>query len=221
MISEIYNMDCMDYMRSLPDNFADLAIVDPPYGISINMNMGRKKGQKKSHTDKKWDDAIPSDDYFTELFRVSKNQIIWGGNYFTLPLTNSWIFWDKDVPTGVSFSDGELAWTSFSGVLRKAKIPYSGFRGSEGKIHPTQKPVALYNWVIKNYAGGGDKVILDTFLGSGSSRIAAYDLGFDFYACELDKDYFEAQEKRFNSHISQQKLFAPVPKEMGLQMTII
>lgn len=198
----------MAMMSRYPDNYFDLAVVVPPYGISINMNMGRKKGQKKAHDEKKWDNAIPTPDYFTELFRVSKNVIIWGGNYFELPLTNAWIFWDKDVPTGVSFSDGELAWTSFDCVLRKAKIPYSGFRGSEGKIHPTQKPVALYKWILKNY-GNGCINVLDNFLGSGSSRIAAYDLGFDFYGCELDKDYFDAQEKRFADHISKIDFWQP------------
>jgi site-specific DNA-methyltransferase (adenine-specific) len=119
-----------------------------------------------------------------------------------------WIFWDKHVPEGVSFSDGELAWTSFDCVLKKADCPYSGFNGSEGKIHPTHKPIALYKWLLKNYAKQGDK-ILDTHLGSGSSRIAAFDMGFDFWGYELDKDYFEAQEKRFQNHIAQLKLFQP------------
>lgn len=157
MISEVTCEDNMIMMSRYPDKFFDLAIVDPPYGININMNMGRKKGQKKAHDEKKWDNAIPTSNYFDELFRVSKNCIIWGGNYFQLRLTNAWIFWDKDVPTGVSFSDGELAWTSFDCVLRKAKIPYSGFRGSEGKIHPTQKPVALYKWILQQYGGGLSK----------------------------------------------------------------
>lgn len=207
-VSIVTNECNMAMMSRYPDKYFDLAIVDPPYGININMNMGRKKGQKKTHAEKKWDNEVPKSNYFEELFRVSKNQIIWGGNYFQLPLTNAWIFWDKEVPDGVSFSDGELAWTSFDCVLRKAKIPYSGFRGSEGKIHPTQKPVRLYSWILKNYAVGC-KTILDNFLGSGSSRIAAHDLGFDFYGCELDKDYYHGQEKRFQTHIKQQKIFTP------------
>lgn len=210
MISEVTNESNIDLMKRYPDNYFDLAVCDPEYGISINMNMGRKKGKKKTHAEKSWDSQPPPQEYFDELFRVSKNQIIWGGNYFNLTSTNSWIFWDKEVPGGVSFSDGELAWTSFDCVLRKAKIPYSGFRGSEGKIHPTQKPVKLYTWILKNeFYIKGVKKILDTHLGSGSSRIAAYDLGFDFYGCELDKEYYDASVKRFNTHIAQQKLFAP------------
>jgi site-specific DNA-methyltransferase (adenine-specific) len=206
-ISEVKNMDCMEYMSQFPNNYFELAIVDPPYGININMNMGLRKGKRKNHEIKNWDNDIPNDDYFNELFRVSKNQIIWGGNYFPLSLTKSWIFWDKDVPEGVSFADGELAWTSFDKTLVKAKIKYSGFQGMDenGKIHPTQKPVALYRWLLKNYAKPNDK-ILDTHLGSGSSRIAADMEGFDFYACELDSDYFNASQKRFNEYKLQTKL---------------
>ena len=200
-------MDCIEYMQQFPDNYFELAIVDPPYGISINMNMGRKKNKRKNHIDKKWDNESPTIDYFNELFRVSQNQIIWGGNYFPLALTKSWIFWDKDVPEGVSFADGELAWTSFDKTLVKAKIKYSGFQGMDenGKIHPTQKPVSLYRWLLKNYAKPNDK-ILDTHLGSGSSRIAADMEGFDFYACELDKDYSDASCKRFDDYKKQLKL---------------
>jgi site-specific DNA-methyltransferase (adenine-specific) len=207
MISEVKNMDCIEYMQQFPDKYFELAIVDPPYGININMNMGRRKGKRKNHEIKNWDNDIPNNDYFNELFRVSKNQIIWGGNYFPLSLTKSWIFWDKDVPEGVSFADGELAWTSFDKTLVKAKIKYSGFHGMDenGKIHPTQKPVALYRWLLKNYAKPNDK-ILDTHLGSGSSRIAADMEGFDFYACELDTDYFNASQKRFNDYKKQLKL---------------
>jgi len=142
--------DNMELMSRYPDNYFDLAIVDPPYGISINMNMGLRKGKKKNHTVKKWDDATPTKEYFNELKRVSKNQIIWGGNYFPLPLTKSWIFWDKKVPKGVDFADGELAWTSFDKTLVKLEVPYSGFQGMDenGKIHPTQKPVKLYKNVL-------------------------------------------------------------------------
>jgi site-specific DNA-methyltransferase (adenine-specific) len=194
---EVYNMDCMEGMKQYPDKWFELAVVDPPYGIGINMNMGRKAGKKKAHQEKKWDNEIPNNDYFTELFRISKNQIIWGGNYFPLPLTKSWVFWDKLVPQGVSFADGELAWISYDKTLIKCTIAYSGFVGSEGKIHPTQKPIALYKWLLKNYAKEGDK-ILDTHLGSGSSGIAAYEMGFDFTGYELDTDYFNQQQKRFN-----------------------
>lgn len=205
-VSELYNMDCVEGMKHYPDKYFDLAIVDPPYGIDINMNMGRKKGKAKVHADKDWDMSIPDMIYFTELFRVSKNQIIWGGNYFPLPLTKSWIFWDKQVPDGVSFADGELAWTSFDKTLVKAKVPYSGFVGSEGKIHPTQKPEKLYNWILSKFAEKGQK-ILDTHVGSGSSRIACYQNGFHFVGFEIDLDYCQTSEKRFVNAISQQRLF--------------
>jgi site-specific DNA-methyltransferase (adenine-specific) len=204
MVSEVYNEDCMIGMARYPDKFFDLACVDPPYGISINMNMGRRGGKRKAHQEKDWDTSIPKPEYFIELARVSKNMIIWGGNYFPLPLTKSWIFWDKGVPEGVDFADGELAWTSYDKTLVKARVKYTGFQGmdSGGKIHPTQKPVALYAWVFKTYVNRGNKV-LDTHLGSGSSRIAAYKLGLDFYGWELDPEYFEAQERRFKESINE------------------
>ncbi len=197
----------MDLMARYPDKHFDLAIVDPPYGIEINMNMGRKAGKRKVHSDKNWDNKIPEDVYFDELFRVSKNQIIWGGNYFPLQLVRGWIFWDKNVPDGVSFSDGELAWTSFDKVLKKANIPYSGFQGMDegGKIHPTQKPVALYKWILEKYGNGGGQ-ILDTHLGSGSIAIACHDYGFDLTASELDSDYYELAMKRIKNHTNQLKL---------------
>lgn len=195
-------------MSRFPDNYFDLAIVDPPYGIGANkMTLGN--GKKKIYRGKNdWDNSIPSKEYFDELFRVSKHQIIWGGNYFSLPLTKSWVFWDKNVPEGVSFADGELAWTSFDKTLVKARIDYSGFRGMEngGKIHPTQKPVALYKWILDKYAKQGDK-ILDTHLGSGSIAIACHDYKFDLTACELDKEYFDKAMERLNNHMAQQKLF--------------
>jgi site-specific DNA-methyltransferase (adenine-specific) len=204
---QYYNEDCMEGMKRYGDKHFSLAICDPPYGIDINMNMGRKKGEKKKHKDKKWDASIPDEEYFKELFRISKNQIIWGGNYFPLPLTKSWIFWDKDVPDGVSFADGELAWSSFDKTLVKVKLPYSGFRGSDTvRIHPTQKPVKLYKWLLRNYAKKGD-LILDTHVGSASSLIACYDMGFDAVGFEIDKDYYEASKKRLEKFIAQGKLF--------------
>lgn len=208
MSIEFLNCDCMEYMAGLPDNAFDLAIVDPPYGININMNMGRKKGELKKHDNKKWDSKTPNSEYFEELFRISKFQIIWGGNYFSLPLTGSWIFWDKQVPDGVSFADGELAWTSGNKTLIKAKINYSGFNGSDigGKIHPTQKPVKLYDWLLHNYAKPGQRV-LDTHGGSMSSAIAAHYFGVDMVICELDKDYFDAGVNRFNLATAQRSLF--------------
>lgn len=146
--------------------------------------------------------------FFQELMRVSKNQIIWGGNYFPLPLTKSWIFWDKQVPDGVSFADGELAWTSFEKTLVKAKVKYSGFQGSDigGKIHPTQKPVALYNWILESYSQKDFK-ILDTHLGSGSIAIACHYFGCDLVASELDKEYYEAAMKRIKEQTQQLTIF--------------
>ena len=204
---ELHNIDCMEYLATCEDNAFELAIVDPPYGININMNMGRKKGERKKHQEKLWDKAIPEDNYFIELQRVSKNQIVWGGNYFPLPLTKAWIFWDKQVPDGVSFADGELAWTSFNRTLVKAKLTYTGFQGMDvgGKIHPTQKPVKLYEWLLMNYAKEGDR-ILDTHLGSGSIAIACHNLGFDLVGCELDTDYFNAAQKRLKLHQSQLRI---------------
>jgi site-specific DNA-methyltransferase (adenine-specific) len=204
----IENCDNMLLMARYPDNYFDLAIVDPPYGININHNMGRRKGDKHSgHKKVNWDNEIPKDEYFTELFRVSKNQIIWGGNYFPLPLTGSWLFWDKLMPEEMSFSMGELAWMTFGNTLRKITLKHHGFiNGNNIKIHPTQKPVALYKWLLDKYAKQGDK-ILDTHLGSGSIAIACHDYGFELTACELDKEYYDKAIQRIQNHVSQQKLF--------------
>jgi site-specific DNA-methyltransferase (adenine-specific) len=193
----------MELMAKYPDNHFELAIVDPPYGISINHNIGRRKGEKSSGNKKfTWDNSIPSEDYFIELQRVSKNQIIWGGNYFTNFLYNSrcWIYWRKLM--GGSFSDGELAWTSFDSVVKE----YTFCPKAGKSIHPTQKPIKLYEWLLANYAKEGDK-ILDTHLGSASSRIACHNLKFDFTGCELDKDYFDQAEARYAEHIKQLTLF--------------
>lgn len=199
----------MEYMRQFQDKHFELAIVDPPYGIDYNMHAGKRKNKRPKYEKKDWDKSTPDKCFFTELFRVSKNQIIWGGNYFKLPQTGAWVFWDKCVPVGLSFADGELAWTSFSGTLKKVEIQYSGIKGREqDRFHPTQKPIALYKWLLANYANPGDK-ILDTHLGSGSSRIAAYDMGFDFYATEIDTDYFADQEARFKAHVAKPVLFEP------------
>jgi site-specific DNA-methyltransferase (adenine-specific) len=195
----------MELMARYPDNYFDLAIVDPPYGININANMGLKKGQKKKHEKVNWDNETPSNEYWKEVFRVSKNQIIWGANYFPQVWVNGckhFIFWDKETPLGMSFSDGELAFTSFDKADRKFT-----FRNVGGnKIHPTQKPVKLYEWLLLNYAKEGDK-ILDTHLGSGSIAIACHNLKFDLIACELDKDYFDASLKRLQNHQSQLTMF--------------
>jgi len=209
-ISETYNMDCMEYMQQFPDKHFELAVVDPEYGIKRSGQTEtftkNAKHKRKFFEQKKWDEKPAPEEYFKELFRVSKNQIIWGANYFTksLPPSMGWVFWDKG--QDLTMSDGELAFTSFERALRRIKINRSQLVVEGGTIHPTQKPVKLYKWLLSNYAKPGDK-ILDTHLGSGSSRIAAYDLGFDFYATELDKDYFDAQEKRFQNFKSQLKLF--------------
>jgi site-specific DNA-methyltransferase (adenine-specific) len=203
-ISEVTNEDCMEGMARYPDKYFDLAIVDPPYGININESIGRRKGQKHSGYKKvKWDNEIPSSIYFIELFRVSKNQIIWGGNYFLdyLNSTPCFIMWDKGFSELLTFAQFELAWTSFKTSCKK----FNHSHIQNNKQHPTQKPVALYKWLLNNYANQGDK-ILDTHLGSGSSRIAAYEMGFDFTAFELDTEYYEAQEKRYKAHIAQLKL---------------
>lgn len=197
MESITYNMDCMEYMKSLPDKVFDLAVVDPPYGINIT-NSGRLK--KYNANKVKWDSEAPQKDYFSELCRVSKNQIIWGGNYFELPPTRCFLVWDKKQPEGVSFASCEFAWTSFEQSAKT--FYYSMLNDKDFRIHPTQKPVALYAWIFSRYANQGDK-ILDTHLGSGSSRIAAYDAGLDFVGCEIDPDYFDLEEQRFERHTAQ------------------
>jgi len=205
---KITKEDNMELMSRYEDNHFDLAIVDPPYGINASeMTMGSGKN-KKYKKGKKWDNETPSINYFNELIRVSKNQIIWGGNYFSDKLKPSrcYIFWDKGINGDCDFADGELAWCSFNKVLRIAPIRYKGFLGADNvRIHPTQKPVKLYEWLLMNYAKEGDK-ILDTHLGSGSIAIACHNLGFDLIACELDKEYFEASLKRLKQHQSQLRL---------------
>ena len=200
-ISEVTNEDCMEGMARYPDKYFDLAIVDPPYGLGKKIYSGGTKGCKFQTLfgENKWDNNTPKQEYFDELFRVSKNQIIWGGNYFDLPPTRTIICWDK-LKGDNNFSMWEMAWTSFD---EPAKIYRKSSMGD--RIHPTQKPIDLYKWLLGKYAKQGDK-ILDTHLGSGSSRIAAYEMGFDFTAFELDTEYFEAQEKRYKAHIAQLKL---------------
>lgn len=197
----ITNEDNMELMARYPDNYFDLAIVDPPYGIDINSSgrLGHYGGKGK-----KWDSDIPNEQYFQELFRVSKNQIIWGGNYFYLPPTRCFLIWDKQQPEDVSFASCEFAWTSLN---ESAKTFYKRPQNADiQRIHPTQKPVALYKWLLDKYAKQGDK-ILDTHLGSGSIAIACHDYGFDLTACELDKEYFDLATKRINQHVAQLKLF--------------
>jgi len=202
---ELLNCDCMEYMKSLPDNVFDLAIVDPPYGLGEDGGKfrDRKGGGHRILAKKAWDKSAPSKCYFVELKRVSKNQIIWGANHFAGLFDSSssgWVYWDKMM--GGDFSDGELAYTSFNVALKS--FSYCNKRG--GAIHPTQKPVKLYQWLLSKYAKDGDR-ILDTHLGSGSSAIAAHYGGFDFVGCELDADYYNAAVKRFENETAQASMF--------------
>ena len=212
---EITNEDNMELMARYEDNYFNLAIVDPPYGIGEDgmKNHSRDKLAKATkYTSKNWDKETPSQEYFNELKRVSKNQIVWGGNYFIDKLKEpsmGWVFWDKQM-TG-DFSDGELAYTSFNKALKKVTFTWNGMlqgdmKNKEIRIHPTQKPVKLYEWLLMNYAKEGDK-ILDTHLGSGSIAIACHNLGFDLTACELDTEYYEASLKRLKQHQSQLTIF--------------
>lgn len=220
-----YNIDCMEYMKTLPDNAFDLAIVDPPYGIGENGSKNKSRGNLAKATDYKAfagnDESAPPAEYFIELQRVSKNQIIFGANHFIsrIPYDSPcWLVWNKDNGNS-DFADCELAYTSFKTAVRCFKYKWQGMlqenmKYKEKRIHPTQKPVALYEWILQSYAKEGDK-ILDTHLGSGSSRIAAYNMGFDFVGCELDTDYFKAQEQRFENHTRQLNLFLDMGAEIG------
>jgi len=212
----ITNEDNMQLMARYPDNYFDLAIVDPPYGIDMGNKMNTVTGGIK-HTAKDWDKHTPSQEYWDELFRVSKDQILWGGNYFMSKIKKDsacWIFWNKNNGDSL-FADGELAWTSFETPVRIAKIHWCGsaakWETGQNKIHPTQKPVALYEWILNKYAKQGDK-ILDTHLGSGSIAIACNNLGFELTACELDKDYFDATIKRLNNKFGNEYTFDDAPE---------
>ena len=212
-----YNMDCMEYLRVCPDKYFDLAVVDPPYGIGEGN--GRNHFSRgviaKGKEYRKFDDTEPPPtEYFLELVRVSKNQIIWGANHFAdriaVPASSCWIVWDKENGEN-DFADCELAYTSFGTAVRIFRYRWQGMlqgdmKNKEVRIHPTQKPVALYRWIFQHYAKPGDK-ILDTHLGSGSSRIAAYDAGLDFVGIEIDPVYFQQQEERFAAYTSQMCLF--------------
>lgn len=212
----MFNGDCLEFMQGVPDKHYDLAIVDPPYGIKEDgrkdvsrvrptaiWNKARPKGYKTGN----WDNQRPGEEYFELLFKKTKNQIVWGGNYFELPVSPCWVVWDKK--TSGDFADAELAWTSFESAVRVFEWLWSGFKQAspEKRIHPTQKPVALYRWLLENYAKPGDK-ILDTHGGSGSIVIACHALGFPLDWVELDPDYYEAAVKRFKQHLGK-------PEEMN------
>lgn len=212
---EITNECNLELMKRYSDNYFDLAIVDPPYGIGMDGgNIGSNNATKATnYTKKDWDNSAPNEDYFIELKRVSKNVIIWGANHFieNIPNANSscWIVWDKE--NSGNFADCELAYTDFNTAVRMFSFRWNGMlqgdmKNKEIRIHPTQKPVALYKWLLDKYAKPSDK-ILDTHLGSGSIAIACHDYGFDLTACELDKEYYDKAIQRIQNHVSQQKLF--------------
>lgn len=205
----VFNADCLDALKNTPDKYYSLALVDPPYGIGFDgqKESTSKHGGRREKVFKGWDSNIPNKEYWDHLFRVSENQIVWGANYFTkyLPSSMGWIFWDKG--QRICNSDGELAFTSFNRALRVYEVNRVHITSYGDTLHPTQKPVKLYDWIYKNYLPNGGKV-LDTHLGSGSNRIAADKAGnIDFYGFELDKDYYEAQEKRWKEYKAQLKMF--------------
>jgi site-specific DNA-methyltransferase (adenine-specific) len=207
LINQAYHMDCIPGMKEYPDKYFDLAVVDPPYGIGVNHSMGRRKGDKKSnYKPATWDNEPPSIEYFTELFRVSKNQIVWGANHFIsrMPYDSAcWLMWDKKFSDDVSFAQYEMAWTSLDGTAKK----FERHPSQKNRIHPTQKPIELYDWIYKRYATEGMK-ILDTHLGSGSNRIAAHKSNLSFVGFEIDEEHFYAQEMRFKNYLSQPSLFS-------------
>ena len=206
MTSEVFNTDCIEYMRTLPDKAFQLAIADPPYGIGEDGKSNHSRGQlakPSMWTPKDWDSKAPDKEFFNELFRVCRHVIIWGANHFIsrIPYDSPcWVVWDKK--NSGDFADCELAWTSFPTAVRIFRFMWNGMlqedmSHKEERIHPTQKPVALYAWLLKNYAKPGDH-IFDPMMGSQSSRIAAYKMGFDYVGCELDKEYFDKGCERFN-----------------------
>jgi site-specific DNA-methyltransferase (adenine-specific) len=215
-LTRSHNMDCMEFMKDIPDKFYDLAVVDPPYGIGEDgkSNHSRGKATKATlYTPKNWDNSAPNKQYFNEILRVSKNQIIWGANHFIsqIPFNSScWVVWDKKNGDN-DFADCELAWTSFNSAVRKFDFRWAGMlqgdmKNKQIRIHPTEKPVKLYEWLLMNYAKEGDK-ILDTHGGSQSSRIACYNLGYELDIIELDQEYFDQGNKRFEEHKQQLRLF--------------
>jgi site-specific DNA-methyltransferase (adenine-specific) len=223
------NMDCMEFMKNTPDKAFSLSIVDPPYGIGEDgrKSQSRMVSSKKwanpgitKHKASSWDDSPPEKIYFNELIRVSKNQIIWGANHFISKIpydSPCWIVWKKNGQNeNCDFADCELAWSSFETAVRFFDFAWTGFgakNAGETKIHPTQKPVALYKWLLSRYAKPGDR-ILDTHGGSGSIAIACHDLGYDLTWMELDKDYYDAAVKRYKEHASQPQMFIPEPQKI-------
>lgn len=223
----LFNGDCMEWMKSVPDNYYELSIVDPPYGIMASnyerggTQYGRSKAKCKVYVKKDWDINAPSEDYFFHIERISKNQIIWGANHFIskMPYDSScWIVWDKENGSN-GYADCELAWTSFSSAVRKFTFKWQGMlqgdmKNKQRRIHPTEKPIKLYEWLLTNYAKQGDK-IFDSHFGSLSIGIACHNLGFELDACELDKEYYNSALKRLKQHQAQQTLFKSDINKIG------
>jgi len=204
--SEVYLMDCIQGMKHYPDKYFDLAVVDPPYGIGMDGGNVGYKGNNNFEK-KNWDKETPTAEYFMELWRVSKNRIIWGGNYFDLPATRCYLVWDKGEGFyNRTYAECELAWTSFDANTQKVKRDPLAKGDYKGKIHPCQKPVFLYDYIFQKFAERGQRV-LDTHLGSGSSRIAANKAGLDFVGFEIDEEYYKKSDDRFKIFVSQQRLF--------------
>lgn len=201
MMNEIHNVDCLEFMKQIPDNYFDLVLTDPPYGINLaKMNMGignTPKASKKENRKweaKEWDCATPTNELFEEIFRISKNQIIWGGNYFDLPPHKFYILWDKQIPNGLSFADCEMAWTSYDKAPRIFR--YSAYRNKSEKVHPTQKPPELFRYCIDISKIEKHMKVFDPFMGSGTTAIACKSLGLEWCGCELEADYVEIANKR-------------------------
>jgi site-specific DNA-methyltransferase (adenine-specific) len=205
--SVVYNEDCVEGLKRFSDNHFDLAIVDPPYGIGFSSKKQSNFGKGGiNHEYKEWDEGIPKAEYWEQLFRVSKNQIVWGANYMTeyLKPSRCWVSWYK--MQEFSTNEFELAWTSFDETSKQFNLSRVQAYAGSNKIHPTEKPIKLYDWCLNKFAKEGD-LILDTHLGSGSIRIACQKGGFNFTGFEIDKDYYEAQEKRFKDFVSQLRMF--------------
>lgn len=203
-LNKIYNIDCLEFMKTIPDKYFDLVLTDPPYGIDLaNMNMGignTPKASKKENRKwkaKDWDKEIPTNEVFDEIMRISKNQIIWGGNYFYLEPCKFYIIWDKEIPNGLSFADCEMAWTSLKGAPRMFR--YSAYLDKTNKEHPTQKPLKLFEYCIREASKKTEiKTVFDPFMGSGTTAVVCKSLGLDYVGCELDKDYYEIINKRLS-----------------------
>jgi site-specific DNA-methyltransferase (adenine-specific) len=196
-LNQAFNMDCLDFMKELPDKCIDLVLTDPPYGINIAKEKPRKSG-RWNYEPKKWDNAIPSDEIFNEIFRISKNQIIWGGNYFKMNPSRCWLIWNKKQPVD-NFSDAELAWTSFDKVVSMYDFAVMGNRD---KIHISQKPMKLFKWCLNNYAEEG-MIVFDPFLGSFTTAIASENCNMNWLGCEKDPDYFKSGYHRYEQETKQ------------------